>query len=78
MKVTLENLNSTAVRRVEFYYNRADQFGELVVEFANRRTYEYADFGLDDFANLMSAESLGQFMNCHVKPVFKVRELTSL
>ena len=28
MKVTLENLNSAAVRRVEFYYNRADQFGE--------------------------------------------------
>lgn len=87
MKITLDELTSSAVTKVEYTFYEAhtwesdddhtDTLGWLVVTFRNGRTYEYEGVRVSTFTKMVGALSLGKFINEEVKPFHEVRELTN-
>jgi len=47
----------------------------LIITFNNDKRYEYSEFTKEDFDKFMSADSLGQWFNNHIKNVFSYRPL---
>lgn len=47
----------------------------LVVEFVGGSVYGYFDVGEDAAVALLTAESVGKYLNAHIKPVYEFRQL---
>lgn len=87
MKIKLTELESSAVKMVEFTFyewhtdeaddDHTDTQGTLVVEFRTGRTYAYENVRLATFTKLVEAKSMGKFINQDIKPFHEVAELTN-
>lgn len=49
--------------------------GTLELEYVNGYTYQYFDVPQPTYAALLAAESIGAYVNKHIKPHYEVREL---
>ena len=54
-------------------YNQEDAL--LEVEFSNGTVYQYKDVPLDIFSNLMSANSIGKYLNENIKDVYSFEKI---
>jgi hypothetical protein len=65
---------SEAITDVEY----DEEARELDVTFTGGKVYRYFDVPPDTHAELMDADSMGAFLNRHIKPVFAFAEVTTM
>jgi hypothetical protein len=62
-------VNSSSVRTVGW------SDGTLEIEYVSGDVYQYYDVPQPEFAALLAAESIGAYVNKHIKPHYEFREI---
>jgi hypothetical protein len=79
IRITIENLNSQAVEKVIFFSGDTDKYdletgkryytrGDLQVTYVGGKCYDYLNVDFDEFTQLMTAVSIGRYLNENIKP----------